>query len=93
MYLFNFVVPYSLHFHLQTVEIQQWMIFTEEYYAQMSVPPWDNYGTHQIWIAKESFYAYHTWVLRMFRGWPQKTKHFPTASQWYFAINFHKMTM
>lgn len=44
MCLFNFLVAYSLYFHLQTVEVQEWMIFAEEDYAQMSVPPLDNYG-------------------------------------------------
>lgn len=45
MCLFNFLVAYSVYFHLQTVEVQEWMIYTKEYSAQLSVPPLDNYGT------------------------------------------------
>lgn len=44
MSLFNFLVALSVYFYLQTVDVQEWMIFAEEYSAQMSVLPLDNYG-------------------------------------------------
>lgn len=95
MCLVNFLVAYSLHFHLQTVEVQEWMIFAEEYYPRCLFHHWTIMVFHQTWICKERFSAHHFWVLKMFRGLPQKTNIFQqicndalllTFTEWHYRL-------
>lgn len=56
MCLLNFLVAYSFYVLWQTVEVKEWVIFTEGY-AQVSVLHWTIMVVHQIWICKGSLHT------------------------------------